>query len=163
LAYINDHPGCYLRQIKKDLELSMGTTQYHLNYLIKSKRITFVRRGLRKNYFINGVFFSPNGFNLLQVLSQETAREILLFIIEKTNATQPDLIKSFGISGASVSWHIKRLLDLNLISESRSGKYKRYTIATDPEILINIVKNFRPGLWDKWSNRLADVSLSFDE
>jgi predicted transcriptional regulator len=72
LAYINDHPGCYLRQIKKDLELSMGTMQYHLNYLIKSNRITYVRRGLRKNYFINGVFVSPNGFNLLQVLNQET-------------------------------------------------------------------------------------------
>jgi len=119
--------------------------------------------GLRKNYFINGVFFSPNGFNILQILSQETAREILLFIIERKNPTQPDMIKSFGISGASVSWHIKRLLDLNLILESRSGKYKRYTIATDPEILVNMVKNFRPRIWDRWSNRLADVSLSFDD
>jgi predicted transcriptional regulator len=163
LVYINDHPGCYLRQIKNDLELSMGTTQYHLNYLIKSNRITYLRRGLRKNYFINGVFFSPNGFNLLQVLNQETAREILLFIIEKKNPTQPDLIKSFGISGASVSWHIKRLLDLNLISESRTGKYKSYTLAADPEMLISMVKNFRPGIWDRWSNRLADVSLSFND
>lgn len=141
----------------------MGTTQYHLNYLIKSNRITYLRRGLRKNYFINGVFFTPNGFNLLQVLNQETAREILLFIIEKKNPTQLDLIKSFGLSGASISWHIKRLLDLNLISESRTGKYKRYTLAADPEMLINMVKNFRPGIWDRWSNRLADVSLSFND
>jgi predicted transcriptional regulator len=141
----------------------MGTTQYHLNHLIKSNRIKYVRKGLRKNYFISGVFFSPNGFNLLQVLNQETARDILLFIIEKKNPTQPDLIKSFAISGASVSWHIKRLLDLNLISESRTGKYKRYTSSADPEMIINMINNFRPGIWDRWSNRLADVSLSFDD
>jgi DNA-binding transcriptional regulator GbsR (MarR family) len=31
--------------------------------------------------------------------------------------TQSDLVKKLGISTPSVSWHIKRLIDFNLISE----------------------------------------------
>lgn len=141
----------------------MGTTQYHLNYLIKSRKITSIRRGLRKFYFVNGVFCSINGFNMLQALSQETSREILLFIIENKNATQVDLVRRIGISGASVNWHIKRLLEFNLIFESKSGKYKRYKLGTDSKTLIEIIKNFNPGIWNRWNDRLTDVVLALSE
>ena len=162
-TYIGEHPGCYLRQIKTDVGLAMGTTQYHLNQLIRAKKITSMRKGLRKFYFVSGVLYGPGGVNIIQVLSQETAREILFYIIEKKNPTQSDLIKRLGITGASTSWHIKRLLTLNLISESRTGKFKRYSLAADPEVVVKIVRSFNPGILEKWSSRLTDISLSFEE
>jgi predicted transcriptional regulator len=137
----------------------MGTTQYHLNYLTKSEKITSVRRGLRKFYFLFGIFYGTNGCNILQVLSQETARDILLFIITRKNPTQTDLIRLTGITASSMNWHISRLLELNLIHESRSGKYKRYRLAADPNIIIEIIRNYRPGIWDRWNGRLTEVVL----
>ncbi len=141
----------------------MGTTQYHLNYLSKSKKITSVRRGLRKFYFVNGIFSSINEFKVLSILSQETAREILLFIIKNKNPTQSDLIKWIGISGASISWHIKRLLEFKLIYESRSGKFKKYKLAGDCDTVIEIIKNFNPRIWDRWNDRLTDIVISLSE
>jgi len=137
----------------------MGTTQYHLNYLAKLKKITSKRRGLRKFYFVYGIFYGTNGCNILQVLSQETARDIMLFIITRQNPTQTDLIKLTGITASSVNWHIRRLLELNLIHEIRSGKYKRYKLAADPNIIIEIIRNYRPGIWDRWNERLTEVML----
>ncbi len=87
----------------------------------------------------------------------------MLFIIENKNATQVDLVRRIGISGASVNWHIKRLLEFNLIFESKSGKYKRYKLGTDSKTLIEIIKNFNPGIWNRWNDRLTDVVLALSE
>jgi len=163
LEYVKDHPGCYLRQIKNHFSLSMGTIQYHINYLTNTKKLTSIRRGLKKFYFVDGVICSINGYNILQILSQDTAREILLLIIEKQNPTQSDLIRQTGMSGAGVNWHLKRLLEFKLISESRSGKYKRYRLATDSKTIIEIIKNYSPGIWDRWNGRLTDVLLFLSE
>lgn len=160
--YIEQHPGCFLRQIKNDLELSMGTTQYHLYRLTRSDKIISIKKRRHKHYFVKGRFYGDNGLNILQVISQETAREILLYIIEKRNPNQSDLVERFGIAPPSVIWHIKRLIEFGLITENRSGKYKTYSLVADREVVITLVKDFKPGIWDRWSSRLTDTSLSFE-
>ncbi len=139
--------------------MSMGTVQYHLGLLEKAGRITSNRHGLFKYYFPIGIF-QDNEKNLLEVLSHETARDILMFIIEQKNPTQTDIANRTGLSAASISWHVTRLIELSVISEVKEGKYKRYQLRGDPKHLVSLMKNYYPSLWDKWSNRLAEVFLS---
>ena len=108
--FIEENPGCHLRKIKKELDLAMGTVQYHLDKLEKAGRITYQRQGLQKYYFVVGAF-EENEKQLLEVLSNETAREILMFIIEQKNPSQIEIGKHIGISSASVSWQIRRSLN----------------------------------------------------
>jgi predicted transcriptional regulator len=54
-------------------------------------------------------------------LNQETAREILMFIIERKNSTQSDIVGKIGISAASANWHVKRLIAFKIIDEVREG------------------------------------------
>jgi predicted transcriptional regulator len=82
LHFIRTTPGCHLRQIKKELKLLMGTIQYILLHLEKIGKVTSIRRGLYRFYFPTGVF-QDNEKAILQILSQETARKILMLIIEK--------------------------------------------------------------------------------
>jgi predicted transcriptional regulator len=159
IQFIQDHPGCHLRRIRNELEISMGTVQYHLARLEKAGRIASNRHGLFRYYFPIGVF-QDNEKNLLEILSQETARDILIFIIEQKNPTQTDIVDRIGVSAASVSWHVSRLTKLGLISEIREGKYKRYQLNGDPRNLVSLMKNYYPTLWDRWSNRLAEMFLS---
>ena len=37
LNYISSNPGCHLRQIQRELDVSIGTVQYQLNKLEKRK------------------------------------------------------------------------------------------------------------------------------
>jgi predicted transcriptional regulator len=140
----------------------MGTVQYHLARLEKAGRIASNRHGLFRYYFPIGVF-QDNEKNLLEILSQETARDILIFIIEQKNPTQTDIVDRIGVSAASVSWHVSRLTKLGLISEIREGKYKRYQLNGDPRNLVSLMKNYYPTLWDRWSNRLAEMFLSMSK
>ena len=86
-------------------------TSIPISSIRKIGKITSDRQGLYKFYFPRGVF-KDNEKNILQVLRQETAGEILMFIIEGKNPTQTDIANSIGISAASVNWHVKHLIIL---------------------------------------------------
>lgn len=159
LRFVQENPSCHLRKIKKKLELAMGTVQYHLDRLEKAGRITSHRHGLHKYYFVVGVF-EENEKHLLEVLSNETAREILMFIVEQQNPSQTDISKHIGISPASVNWQIKRLVAFEIVDEIREGKFKRYKLHGDAKQAVALLRNYYPSIWDKWSTRLAEMFLA---
>ncbi len=159
LRYIQENPGCHLRQLKEELDLGMGTVQYQLYGLEKAGKISSARRGLYKHYFPVGMLDKEK--DILKVLSQETAREILMFIIEKGNPTHTDISESMMITSPTVSWHMKRLTELGLIGEEKEGKFKRYRLRSEPKTIVELLKNYYPSIWDNWSNRLAEIFLSF--
>lgn len=159
LEFIQQNPGCHLRRIKNDLNMSMGTTQYHLNSLKKAGKIITERHSLHRFYFPVGIFEAEQK-NILKILNQDTSREILLFIIERKNPTQTDISNNIKITAASVNWHIRRLLEFDIIKETREGKFKRYEFIGNPSYVIKILKEYHPSLWNSWSDRLAEMFLS---
>lgn len=162
LQYIEQNPASHLRQIKRELNMSMGTTQYHLNLLEKQGKVSSERHNLHRYYFPIGLF-EQNQRDILKILNQETAREILLIILEKKNPTQTDIADTIGLSSASVNWHIKRLIELGLILENKDGKFKRYSFGIDTKHIVSLMKNYHPNIWNKWSDRLAEMFLSLSK
>jgi len=160
LYFIQDNPGCHLRRIKRAMNVSMGTVQYQLDKLEKMGRITSSRRGLYKYYFAAGLF-KENEKDILEVLTHETARRILMFIIEEKSPTQTDIVNSVKISARSISWHVGRLVALKIITEIKDGKYKRYQLEeNDPKYILTLLKSYYPSVWDKWSMRVVEMFLS---
>jgi predicted transcriptional regulator len=162
LRFIEENPSCHLRKIKKELDLAMGTVQYHLDRLEKAGRITSQKQGFHKHYFLVGAF-QENEKQLLEVLSNETAREILMFIIEQKYPSQSEISKHIGISSASVSWQIKRLQDYRVIEEIKEGRFKRYKLHGDSKKFVALLKNYYPSIWNRWSSRLAEIFLSLSQ
>ena len=159
LCFIQDNPGCHLRRIKREIGISMGTVQYHLHKLEKMGRVTSTRRGLYKYYFPAGLF-KENEKEILEVLTHETARKILMFIIEQKSPTQTDIVNSVRISAKSISWHVGRLIALKMIREIKDGKYKRYQLQDDAKDILTLLRSYYPSVWDKWSMRVVEMFLS---
>ena len=159
LCFIQDNPGCHLRRIKREIGISMGTVQYHLHKLEKMGRVTSTRRGLYKYYFPSGLF-RENEKEILEVLTHETARKILMFIIEQKSPTQTDIVNSVRISARSISWHVGRLIALKMIREIKEGKYKRYQLQDDAKDILTLLRSYYPSVWDKWSMRVVEMFLS---
>lgn len=139
--------------------MSMGTIQYHLGALEKQGKIISEKHSLHRYYFPIGMF-EENQKNILEILNQDTIREILLYIIEKKDPHQTDIANFVKISNPSVNWHIQRLLSLGIIGETREGKYKRYHFIGDPMNVVELLKNYHPSLWNKWSNRIVEMFLA---
>lgn len=160
-SYIRNNPGCYLRQIKKEVKLSMGTIQYHIDRLENKGAITSIRSGLYKHYFSTGKF-KDNEKDIIKFLSQGIVREIIMLVLEKGNPTQTEIAKSIRISPPSTNWHLKRLIEANLLDEQKDGRFKRYTIKkeSDSQYILEFIKNYYPTIWDNWSDRLVKIFLS---
>lgn len=160
--FIQANPGCHLRKIKDMVHISQGTVQYHTDRLEKNGKITSTRSGLYKHYFPIGVF-QNNEKEILQILSQETIRQILMLIVEQQAPTQTDIVNSIGLSASSVNWHMKRLIDFRLVEEIKEGKYKRYQLQdrkVSSRYIAALMRNYYPAIWEKWSDRLIDIFLS---
>jgi hypothetical protein len=82
LEFIKANPGTHLRKIKRELNLAMGVIQYHLYKLERERSVVSVRLGLYKR------FYADKGFRvedreILSILSQETERDIVLYLIKE--------------------------------------------------------------------------------
>jgi len=88
LDFVQQNPGSHLRKIKKELNISMGTVQYQLYRVEKKGLITSSKRGFYRHYF----HVEIKGFDtdILEILSHETLRQIILFIIEQKNPSLSD-------------------------------------------------------------------------
>jgi predicted transcriptional regulator len=162
LQFIQNNPGCYLRKIKEMIQISQGTVQYHTDRLEKMGKITSTRSGLYKHYFPIGMF-KGNEKEILQILSQETARKILMFLVEQHAPNQTDIVKDTGLSPSSINWHMRRLIDLRLVSEIKEGKHRIYQLEdrkTTSKYITALMRNYYPAIWEKWSDRLIEIFLS---
>ena len=162
LQFVQNNPGCHLHKIKEMISISQGTVQYHTDRLEKMGKITSTRSGLYKHYFPVGVF-QNNEKEILQVLSQETARRILMFIVERQAPTQTDIANNIEISASSVNWHIRRLTGFRLVEEIKEGKYRRYQLRNrkvSSKYITALMRNYYPAVWEKWSDRLIEIFLS---
>lgn len=160
--FINNNPGAHFRQIKKELNLSVGTTQYQLNKLEKDGKIASIRKRFYKCYFPNGIF-KENEKEILQILSHRSLRQILLYIIEKKNPTKNEIVNDLKISYSSMNWHISRLLSYNMIIEIKDdGKHTRYSINPyfiNVSDIIKLLQQHYSDIWNSWANRLAELFL----
>jgi predicted transcriptional regulator len=161
MEYIEKNPGSYLRQIKTELNISMGTLQYHLRKLEKENKITSSRNGLYKCFFVTRMF-KDNEKEIIRYLNQETPRRIIMFVIEQVQPTQNDIARNLRITPPSITWNLKRLLNSKIIIEKKDGRYKRYLLSPDIDSisLAKLLRSYHPSLWNRWSDKLAEIFLS---
>jgi DNA-binding transcriptional ArsR family regulator len=133
----------------------MGVTQYHLYALEKEGKILSRRSGLFKRFFPSFQFAEPQK-DILDALSNETERDLLLYLIQNPRSNQKELSVYARISPATVNWHMKRLLRLGVVSAKHEGQFVKYSVNGGPEV-VALVRNYHPSLWELWVDRLANA------
>lgn len=159
MEFVSSHPGVHLREICRALGLAMGDVQYHLRRLERDGRIHSVRRGVYK-FFYPANLFGERQRDVLSVLSLDRPRELLLNIIEHPGSTQETLAGATHISQPTVSWHLKRLVDLGIVDRRQQGRTVTYSVAGGGEI-ATFIKTYHPTVWERWSSRLADIFIAY--
>jgi predicted transcriptional regulator len=125
LDFVRLNLGSYLRKIRKELNISIGTTQYQLDRLEKMGKIVSLKKPFYRSYYVASIR-NYHYKTIMAVLIHERIGEILLYIIESGTPIQYDILKNVGITRPSVMWHLHRLINMNIIEELKHGKFKRY-------------------------------------
>jgi predicted transcriptional regulator len=154
--YIKKNPGAHLRMITRELDIGMGATQHHLDILEKSGKVKSRRINIYRHYYAVEVLDAEH--NILAFLRQETAMDILTYLMEHPKSTQSEIIKFKGFSAPTISWHMSRLEEAGLVSSIKDGRTMRYTIVNLQSISAAL-KTYHPNVWDKMLSRFADLFL----
>ncbi|ASJ07957.1 hypothetical protein A3L11_01425 [Thermococcus siculi] len=154
LRTIETKPGITFRELARELGIGIGDLQYHLYRLEREGRV-FSRKVGKKRYIFPGGF-ERDAQRLLIAISTGTRRKILLRLMEGP-MSQKEIAESLGISQPTVSYHMGELLKLGMVKAERRGKNVVYTLEYDPETVVRLIREYRPGLWERLADNLIDL------
>lgn len=153
--HISEHPGTYLREMERNLELSVGDLQYHLQQLEKSELISAHDDGKRKGYFVNkDVQFIDRA--MLSVLKLKTPRRIVTFLLLNPNSSFKEILAEFTFTKGALSFHLKRLTKAGMLQKSKLENQNIYSII-DEERVSQMLITYSSGIMDEALDGFIDV------
>lgn len=153
--YIETHPGAHFSKLVRELEFASGQVQYHLRRLLSNEQIVEVRLYGRTHYYPPG--FDEWERNALALFRRETAREVLLYLLEHERATPAEVTEALGIARSTLEWHLNHLIEQELVQKRRGQQNTVILTVADPERTIKLLTTVVPSV----SDRLVDRFLRF--
>ena len=147
--------GCHFREIERKSGLSTGSVSYHLHYLARQGLIKEEKEGNNLRYF--PADFKSKNIKLLALLRQKSVREILLFILIHDNCGHKEMAQSVGLSPSTVSWHLKKLEENNIVGFTKNGRRTSYHILIDEEEIVNLLITYKGSFLDTMVDRVIEM------
>jgi predicted transcriptional regulator len=139
---IGKNPGLHLSKIAELLDIRKSLIEYHLLYMEKSEVITSTKDTGYTRYYVVGEIGSREK-RFLSVMRQETPLRIVLFLVKNTNARHKEILEQFHIAPSTLSYHLKKLIDNEIIIASLDGEEKRYGLK-DEKATVGLLIRYKP-------------------
>ena len=146
-----ENPGIRYREILKLTGISNGVLEYHLKALETSYKIINVDRCKRKTTRYYPLYFPSDESEILgYIRNDSTIKRIILFILDHSLCTFNQIVEYTKKAPSTISWHIKRLKQLGIITSIRyNRRYNLYKIANESVLykcknsFTSIIKNIQ--------------------
>ena len=158
--HIETHPGVHMRQLARDLTMPLGTLEYHLHHMESAGLLSTREEGRFKAYFTNEMM-DRRDKDILYWLRQRIPRRISTALLLNPGWTHRDLIQDVGVGASTVTFHLKKLLNSQIVREERHGRMKRYWVV-DPERVANVLIRYRQSFLDDLVDRFAEAWLGIN-
>lgn len=144
-----------MREIGRDLEIPMGTLEYHLHFLVKADLLTTRQDPRYTRYFATGDL-SRRDKDILAVLRQKVPRQIAAYLLLTPESSHGALLTKFALAPSTLSFHIKKLVGAGIISQEKVGRENLYRVV-EPELVSRVLIQHRASFFDDVIDRFADV------
>lgn len=122
MDHIANVPGIRYRELLKVSGFSNGVLFYHLTGLEEAGLIRVERKRAKKTTRYYPINISEVESAILSCLRHQPLREIILFILDNHQGTLSDIANYTGKSISTVSSHLGKLKQEEIISTRRSGQ-----------------------------------------
>jgi predicted transcriptional regulator len=146
------NPGLHYRELQRRLGMPPGLLDHHLAYLQERDMLAARKEGNYTRYYASHRI-SESGKKALSALRQEIPRAVLVFLLMNPGSTHSDILASLTVSGATLSYHLKKMVKASVVSSRKKGRFTHFEVV-DPEevatLLITYQKSFVDGLVDSF-------------
>ena len=134
-GYVAATPGAHFSKVRDDLSLGTGETQYHIKKLVDAGAIESRRDGDYRRYF-PAKRFSPFEQRALGYLRRDTARGMVLALLETPDVSASELADHLGVSRPTVSKYASELESAGVLSRTDGYALRR------PETLLVLLVRY---------------------
>lgn len=142
--HVEAHPGVHFNALTRRLDLAPGQVQYHLRRLATEGRVVADDLYGRTHYF--SPEYDPVERRTLALARRETARDVLFHLFERDEAPAPAVANDLDIARSTLSYHLDRLIDADLVIERRDDRGTVYVSLARPDETLQLLRAIRPSL-----------------
>lgn len=135
--YILDNPGLHMHELARNLHIKYQNLCYHVKHLEKHDMIIVKSKNFYSRIYAKDKMGKERK-ELFDLIRQETPRNILLAIIYQVACSQKDLSEMLEKHPSTIKYHLKKLLDLDLIEPATVKDGVTYTNLPDCEYITRI-------------------------
>jgi len=122
--FISKNPGMSITDISKKMKISRSTLRHHLRHLIKSNLINEKVDRKNKRLFVSGLIGARDK-ELLKLLRQRIPFRIIMYLFCPGFCSITEIARDSKVSPRIIHFHIKKLIDMELIKpiEVKDGSF----------------------------------------
>ena len=154
---IQNNPGIRFRELMKMVGITNGILSYYISKLEKIGTVHVERKSGVSRFFMPDL--SDEELKLTQYLRMATPKKILVVLLEDKECSFKQITKRIGMSPATTSFYLKKLVENEIIKIINSLP-KKYVIIKQAQI-ANLISEYHPDLIENASVNLADIFSSY--
>jgi predicted transcriptional regulator len=159
--FVVSSPGTHLREVQRQVNLPLGTVEYHLKYLVEREMLVEKADGNYKRYYPVGLYGSVDK-QLLSLLRQEIPRRVVMKLLLNPGINFKVLSEGFPVSASTLSYHLSKLLEGDVVRKVKKGRESLYYVNNQEEVakvLLTHRKSFLDSLVESFANLWEEFKL----
>ncbi len=136
---INKIPGIRYKELQRVTNMPNGTLSYHI-YMLEKEGLIKVKRDPKSTRLLP-IIIDDYTSEVLSLLRDEIRLKIVKYLLKHGSATYMELYSIANRSFSTLTWHLNKLIDANIIVVSNNTGMKEYSLR-DRDRLEKIVKNY---------------------
>lgn len=153
--FISKSPGVHFREIKRNLNLAVGTLQYNINQLKKDQLIIAKKDGEYVRFYAIGLV-SEEEKHILSLLRQKPIRHIAILLLTKGKVNHQNISKGLNLSPATTSWYLNKMLESKMADRKKTGR-EVYYFLTNPDEIAKTIVTYKESFLDKIVDRFIEM------
>jgi predicted transcriptional regulator len=153
--HISKSPGLHERELARVLNIPLSTLDYHLNYIKQRGLVRAKPDGRYTRYYITGNVGVREG-KVISVLRQNVTRKIIMFLLLNPRSSHRDVSNHIDLARSTTSFHLNKLIDLELINYVQIGREKKYSI-NEPDHISDLLITYKKTFLDKSVDRFIET------
>lgn len=159
--HVSNIPGIHFHQLARDLDLASGHVQYHIRRLCREECI-------RQHQLYGKMHYYPPEYDewergALALLRRETARDILVYLIEYAPTDPTAVADALDIARSTLEWQLDRLIEQNLVTKQRDDRHRVTLVLANPTDTARLLAEIRPTLSERMVDRFTRLTDQFLE
>lgn len=151
--YVARHPGVHFNQLARDLDLATGQLQYHVKKLRRTDAIVAESLYGRTHYYTPEYGEWERG--AVAVLRRETARDVLLALIESGPTPPGPVAADLDIARSTLEWHLNHLVEQDLVEKQRDERGRVTLVLARPAETANLLRLIEPSVPERLVDRFT--------